>query len=113
MDQECSGKVLDLRLKDHWLETHQRHCAWSLCLVMIQHGKTGNDPDITEKLLTGHKALTQLKHHLLKVVFIFSSIQGYVIRAIAMLHMYVKMLAFSHRKNAISKFIWGHMINRI
>ena len=47
--------MLDLRLKGWWCETPEAlpcDCVF-LCLILVQPRKTGNNPDMTEKLLTG------------------------------------------------------------
>ena len=50
--------MFDLRLKGRWCETHERRCFVSLSkmlypLLSTQPRKTGNCPDMTEKLLIG------------------------------------------------------------
>ena len=53
---ECHGSVdrtLDWVSNGCWFKTHHRWSHFNFCLVLIQLRKTGNWPDITEKLLTG------------------------------------------------------------
>ena len=58
---ECGDSVITCytckRSKGRWFETHWIHCNVSLsktlilCLVFVQHRKTGNNPDMTEKIV--------------------------------------------------------------
>ena len=46
--------LLSIRLGIEGLLTHLRHCGHLLlCLVLVQHKKTGKHPNMTEQLLTG------------------------------------------------------------
>ena len=57
------GRMLDSGSNGHELETHWRHCVVSLSKTLyplLQHEKTGNCPDITEKCLLGRKASNQM-----------------------------------------------------
>ena len=51
--RQLSGRVLDTRSKGRWFETHCCVLEQDTCLVLVQPRKTGNHPDMTEKLLTG------------------------------------------------------------
>ena len=63
--QWLSGRVLDLRLREHGFEPHLRHCLMSLSKninpgsVLVQPRKTR--PYITERLLMEHKESNQTK----------------------------------------------------
>ena len=51
LTEEHSGSVLDLMLKGHWFETHQKHCVMSL-IKTLDPLLSEKCPDLTEKLLT-------------------------------------------------------------
>ena len=53
-----TGRMLDLRLKGHWFETHPRHCVVSLSKTLYPIGSTGStqeDRKLSRHGL-GHKA---------------------------------------------------------
>ena len=73
--RECSGRVLDSRLRGSGFQPHRRHYIVSLSkninlsLVLFQPRKTC--PFITERLLMGHKESNKTnKKTLKKVLFL-------------------------------------------
>ena len=89
MSEECSGRVLDLRLEGHWFEIHRRHSVVSLSKTLYPLRSTGSiqedrkHPDMTERFVDGdvkhqHKQITKLpvilskeKQHLLHYIVLF------------------------------------------